>query len=253
MISAIVLTHNEEENIKDCLESLKFCGEIIIVDDNSQDNTLKIAKKFNTKIFTHSLNGDFSAQRNFGLERAKGDWVLFLDADERIDENLAREIIEKTWAVAGKKKSDYPQGYYIRRRDFFWERELRHGETANLEFLRLARRDAGLWQRRVHEYWSIKGETQTLENSLSHYPHKTLREFVRETDYYSSLHAEEKKSKGEKSGIIKIALWPALKFIHNFIFRRGFLDGQAGVVMALMMSLHSYLAWSKLYLAQRDK
>ncbi len=251
MISAVVLTHNEEKNIKACLESLNFCSEIIVVDDGSTDKTLNIAKQFGAKIYKRPLDGDFAAQRNFGLAQAKGDWVLFIDADEQVPQDLSSEIIEKTWALEGKNKRDYPQGYFIKRKDFFWGRELKHGETAGLEFLRLARRDAGVWVRRVHEYWKTKGETQTLTNSLNHYPHQTLQEFVLEIDYYSSLHAEEKKSQGEKSSLIKITLWPALKFIQNFFLRRGFQDGIVGAVVALMMSLHSYLAWSKLYLSQR--
>lgn len=251
MITAIILTKNEEKNIKDCLESLKFCGEIIVVDDNSSDDTVNIAKKLRATILNHDLGENFAEQRNFGLSKAKGDWILFVDADERVSKELADEIIENTWIERGKNAKEFPEGYLISRQDYFWGKKLRFGETASLKFLRLARRDAGKWKRKVHEYWSIKGQIGNLKNPIAHYPHPTLQEFVEEVDFYSTLHANEKNEVGEHSSLIKIIFWPVFKFIQNFIFRLGFLDRVPGVVVTLMMSFHSYLAWSKLYLMQR--
>lgn len=253
MISAVVLTKNEEKNIKNCLESLKFCGEIIVVDDNSEDNTTEIAKKLGAKIHTRALDNDFSAQRNFGLTQAKGDWALFIDADERVSPALASEIIDRTWAVPGRFEKDYPRGFYIKRQDVMWGKELKHGETGNIELLRLARRDAGGWLGKVHETWSVQGVKATLKNPIAHFPHQTLREFIAEVDFYSTLHAKEKQSRGVKSSIIKILLFPKLKFFQNWILRRGFLDGVPGLLSALIMSFHSFLAWSKLYLLAKKK
>ena len=90
-VSAVVLTHNEENNIADCLENLAWCNEIIVIDDNSEDRTVEIAKRYGVIIYSHSLDGDFSKQRNFGLQKAKNEWVLFVDADERVPMELRKE------------------------------------------------------------------------------------------------------------------------------------------------------------------
>lgn len=252
MISAIILTKNEQENIKDCINSLLFCGEIIVIDDNSTDETVELAKDFGAKVFVHKMDGNFAEQRNFGLSKAKGDWVFFVDADERVTPELSKEIINSTWIAKGKNKSEFPDGYFIKRQDFFWDKKLNFGETSKVKLLRLARRDAGKWTRRVHEIWNIKGEVKTLNNSLNHYPHQTLQEFVEDIDNYSTLHAQEKDEQGEGSNLIKIIFWPIFKFLQNFLLRLGFLDGVAGAIVALMMSFHSFLSWSKLYLMQKN-
>lgn len=246
MLSAVVLTKNEEKNIVACLESLKWCDETIVVDDYSEDNTVKIAKEHGAQVFKHKLNDDFASQRNLGLEKAKGEWTLFVDSDERVTPELQKEILK---AVKETAKS----GFYIKRRDFMWGRELKHGEAGDIKLLRLAGRDAGKWTHRVHEVWNVGGQTGELNNAILHYPHQTLREFVGEIDYYSTLHAKVKFEEGERSNLLKIIFWPKAKFFQNWILKLGFLDGTAGIIVALLMSFHSYLAWSKLWLAQRQK
>lgn len=246
MISAVVLTKNEEKNIKDCLGSLKWCDEIVIIDDYSEDKTAEIAKSFGAKVYPKKLENDFAGQRNFGLEKAKGDWVFFVDADERVSDSLREEVIK----LLNYKVTKY-SGFYLKRRDFMWGRELKYGETGNIKLLRLAKRDAGKWRRAVHETWEVEGPTETLRNPLSHYPHQTLREFLAGVDWMSTLHAQENKKEGKGANLLKIIIFPKLKFFDNWILKLGFLDGTAGFVVALIMSLHSYLAWSKLWLLQR--
>lgn len=246
MVTAVVLAKNEEKNIGACLESLKWCDEVVVVDDYSEDTTLEIAKKHGARVFQRYLNGDFAAQRNFGIEKAKGEWVLFVDSDERVTPGLTTEIKN---VVADAEN----MGFYIKRRDFMWGRELKHGEVGNAEFIRLAKKGAGFWKRRVHEFWEIKGEVGRLENPLRHYPHQTIKEFVEHIEYFSTLHAQARHKEGEKSSLFKIIFWPKAKFFQNWIFKLGFLDGTAGVVVALLMSFHSYLAWSKLWLLQKHK
>lgn len=246
MVTAVVLAKNEEKNIAACLESLKWCDEVIVVDDYSKDNTVKIAEEYGTQVFKHKLNDDFASQRNFGLEKAKGEWVLFVDSDERVTPALATEIKN---VVADTENV----GFYIKRRDFIWGKELKHGEVGNAEFIRLAKKGAGFWKRRVHEFWEIKGEVGKLENPLFHYPHQTLREFIDHVEYFSTLHAQERWREGEHSNLLKIIFLPKVKFFQNWILKLGFLDGTAGIVVALLMSFHSYLAWSKLWLLQKQK
>lgn len=245
-LSTVILSKNEEENIKECIESVSFCDEVILVDDNSIDKTRQIAKNLGAKIFIRSLDNDFAAQRNFGLEKARGSWVLFVDADERVPISLKEEIL--------KKISDSPgvMGYFVRRSDILFGRSLKYGETGNVRLLRLARRAGGKWRRKVHEFWDIIGRTQELFNPLLHYPHPSLREFLSEVNWMSSLHAEENKKEGKRSNLLKILIWPKIKFIDNYIIKLGFLDGDLGFIVALMMSIHSFLAWGKLWFLQKE-
>ncbi len=240
MISAVILTKDEEKNLQECLESVKWCDEVILIDDNSTDRTLEIAKKFGAKVFTHSLNNDFAAQRNFGLEKVMGEWVLFVDADERISPDLKKEIMETI-------KKNNVNGFYLKRQDFFGGRALKYGETANVRLLRLGRKGKGEWQREVHEVWDIKGNINELKNPLLHSPHQTLSDFIDHVNFHSTLHAQALKKEGVKPSLWRIIFYPKAKFIQNYIFRFGFLDGTQGIIVALMMSFHSFLANSKLY------
>ncbi len=245
-LSAVVLTKDEEENIIDCIKCLDFCDEIIIVDDNSSDETRKLAQKLGAKVYKKKLKNNFAAQRNYGLEKARGGWILFIDADERISNNLKDEIIQ----TINNSPTDC-LGFYFRRTDYMWGKKLKHGETGNIRLLRLARRNAGSWQRLVHEVWEISGKTGEFKNPLIHYPHPTLSEFIKSVDMMSSLHAKANLEEGKKSSLLKILIWPPGHFTYNFIFKLGFLDGLRGFLVALVMSFHSYLAWSKLWFLQR--
>ena len=247
-LSAIVLTHNEEKNIKGCLKCLGFCDEIIVIDDNSSDKTAILAKTAGARVYERSLNSNFSAQRNYGLSKTQSKWVLFVDADERISDSLRNEIIQ----IINDPLINY-MGFYVKRTDYLWGKELKHGETANISLVRLARRKAGKWTRRVHETWEINGRTRELKNSLSHYPHPTLTSFVNSINTMSVLHAQANLEEGKKSTLIKIIVWPIGKFLSNYLLKRGFIDGVRGLMVALVMSFHSYLAWSKLWLLQREK
>lgn len=250
-ISAVILTKNEEKNIVDCIESLSFCDEIIVVDDNSEDRTVDLAKKLKAKVFVRSLDGDFSKQRNFGLEKANGNWVLFVDADERVTVGLAGEI--KKIIRLPKSLERYVTGFRIKRFDYMWSRKLQHGETGNINFLRLGRKNAGRWEEKVHETWKVKGEVSQLQHPLLHYPHQTVAKFLQEINFYTDIRAKELYEGGIKAYWWSIILYPKLKFLLNYFLRRGFLDGIPGLVVALLMSFHSFLVRGKLWLLWQKK
>src|SRR6266403_1392760 len=243
MISAVILTKNDEQNIKACLESISWCDEIIIIDDNSIDKTVDIAKKSRAKIVSRQLNHNFAEQRNFGLEKAKGDWILLVDADDRISSALWYEIMAVT-----NEPIVHNDGFYLKRRDYMWGKELRYGEMGNVRLIRLARKESGVWQGKVHEEWKVKGKILTLINPLKHYPHQTVKEFLSEINYYSDLRAKELYKKKVKASWFTILLYPKAKFVVNYFFKAGFLDGLPGFICALMMSLHSFLVRGKLWL-----
>lgn len=193
---------------------------------------------------------DFAKERNILLSKAKKDWVFFVDSDEEVTKKLEEEI-----SRAVKDKG--VQGYYVIRKDFMFGRELKHGEFSsfgrfgNSKILRLARKNAGKWKRPVHEFWDIKGRTKVLKNPLLHYPHKDLSSFISNINRFSILHAKALSLEGKKSSLLKIIVWPVGKFFYNLILRLGFLDGMEGFVVGLIMSFHSFLSWSNLYLWQR--
>lgn len=246
MISAVILTGNEEENIRECLKSVSWCDEILVIDDESTDKTVLIAEEFGTKVIKHPLNDDFGQQRNFGLSQAKGDWILFVDADERVSGELRDEIKEKILL-------SNINGFYLRRIDFFMGRWLKHGEISNIKLLRLGRKNAGKWERTVDEVWKIGGNIETLKNPLLHYSHSSLTQFLENINRRSTMNAEYLFKTGKKINLFEW-LKPKFKFIQNFFFKLGFLDGTAGFVFAVLMSLHSFSVRVKLYLLlKRDE
>lgn len=240
MISAVVLTKNEERNIKECLAGLKWCDEIWVVDDDSSDKTREIAEKEGARVIRRALAGDFAAQRNYALGLSRGDWVFFVDADERVSPKLAQEIQEAI------KKPDI-DGFYLKRIDFFMGRWLKHGEIGSVRLLRLAKRKSGAWRRIVDEVWEIKGKTVILKNPLLHYSHPELKQFLSTINERTTLNAREFYKKGVRVTPLEW-LKPLAKFIKNYFLLLGFLDGTSGLVFAVMMSLHSFLVRGKLYL-----
>lgn len=192
---------------------------------------------------------DFAAARNTELAKAKTDWVLFVDSDEKITPALKAEIL----SITSNPSPSLYSAYYIPRLDTFLGRELHHGETGHAKFIRLARRDFGKWERPVHEIWVGSRKVGELKNPLLHYPHPTISSFLEKINRYSTLEAEYRYKAGKKSNLFKIWFYPLAKFKYNYLFRLGFLDGVPGIIMAIMMSFHSYLTWTKLYLLQHPR
>lgn len=239
MISAVVLTKNEENNIQGCLESLKWVDEIVVVDDYSSDGTLKAIQNSKIKIFRRSLKNNFAEQRNYGLEKATGEWVLFVDADERVSPALRQEISNFQFSIFN--------GALFKRRDFFLGRWLKHGETASVKLLRLARKGSGEWHRRVHETWEVNPKFGQLKNPILHNPHPTISEFLESINFHTDLHCQVLFEEGKRTNLFEMICYPLGKFFLNYFWCLGFLDGIQGLMMALMMSLHSFLARAKLY------
>ena len=238
--SAVVLNRTNPAPIKDTLRSVSFADEVIVVDDNSTDDTAILAKSMGATVYKKSLDNDFARQRNFGLAKAKGDWVLFVDSDERVSEALAREVREAV------KQIDV-SGFYLKRRDRMWGRVLQHGETERVRLMRLGKKGNGMWQRPVHEVWEVTGVVGTLSEPLDHFPHPDVAQFLYDVDQYSTINARYLRTRGVRSSWWQILAYPSGKFIQNYYLRLGFLDGMPGMIMAVMMSFHSYLTRAKLW------
>ena len=203
---------------------------------------------------------DFAAARNNALSQAKTPWVLFLDTDEVVSPALESEIYQ----ICNLKSNIY-SAYSIPRLDTFLGRTLCHGETGDARFIRLARRDFGHWVRPVHEVWQParnathsvagggEGRVGELKNPLLHYPHPTLSAFLTKIDHYSTLEATYRYRNNRRSSLVHILIYPLAKFKYNYVWKLGFLDGVPGLIHALMMSFHSYLTWTKLFLLWHKK
>ncbi len=248
MISAVVLTKNEEQIIDRCLTSLQWCDEIIVIDDDSTDRTLKIAEKNNARIYQHPLENDFSLQRNYALSKAKHDWVLFVDGDEIVSSSLQFEIL----GLLNNPLQEFV-GFFIKRTDIVWGKSLAFGENGSVSLLRLGKKGSGKWVGTVHENWQIKGKTMTLKNQLEHYPHQTIARFLKDINFYTDLRAQELFEKKKKTNLFQITLFPLGKFVVNYFIRQGIRDGIVGMIMAIMMSFHSFLVRGKLWLLWQKK
>ncbi len=259
MISCIILFHNETDTIKRCIDSILWCDEIIIIDDLSTAHARKrIPDGKNIHVHTRALSGDFSAQRNFGLEKAKGEWVLFVDADEVVPPTLKNQIkqIASPQPSPARRGSDVA-GYALKRRDYFLGTWLVYGETSAVRLIRLGKKNAGIWEGNVHETWNVRGPVGELQASLEHYPHATIAEFLESINVYtdiifrlpiqSGLKEDSSRSRlsRDDNESIRIVLNPIGKFFQNYILRMGFLDGVPGLIMAVMMSFHSFLVRAK--------
>lgn len=244
MLSAVVLTKNESKNIKKCLTSLKFCSEIIVVDDNSSDDTVKVAKEFGAKVFLHSLKADFARQRNWALKKVKTPWALFVDADEVVARSLAIEIEDSI-------SDPLADGFFIRRIDFIWNRKFRFGENKDFSLLRLAKVKKGRWNGKVHEVWEISGTIDRLKNPIYHYPHPTLSSFIDHINFFSTIRAGELNKMGKRGNLFQLLVFPPAKFLQNYVFKFGFLDGFAGFVTASVMSIYTFLVRAKMAFRNR--
>lgn len=242
-ITAVILTHNSCPSLERCLSSVSFCDEIVVVDDVSHDKTAAIARQHSAKVYMKALEGDFAEQRNFAMRKASNEWLLYIDSDEQIDEPLKESIIEAV-------EQGNHDAYYLRRRDYWWGRELKYGEVMKVRsqgLIRLMKKNSGTWTGRVHETFEATGATARLDGYINHFPHQSLREFIHEINTYSTLRATELHDKQVKANLFHVLAYPLGKFIVTYILRLGFLDGAPGFAYAFLMSFHSYLVRVKLY------
>jgi glycosyltransferase involved in cell wall biosynthesis len=240
-ISVVVVTLNEEERLRACLESATWADEIVVVDAESADKTVQVAREFTDRVFVQSWPG-FAAQKNFGLEQATGDFILSLDADEEVSRELRDEI------RAELAERSPCAGYRIPRRNIMWGRWLRHGGLYPDWQLRLFRRGQGRFvERAVHESVEVTGEVRRLRAPLVHRSYRDIADFLARADRYSTLAAEESVRSGRRPRVGDLVLRPAGRFFSMYIAHAGFRDGWRGFLLAVLYAYYVFIRSAKVW------
>lgn len=241
-LSVVIITKNEAANLPACLESVRFADEIIVLDNASEDGTAAIARERGARVAIVEDWPGFGPQKNRALALATGDWVLSLDADERVPAALAEEI------RAAMARGDCV-GYEMPRSSWFCGRFMRHSGWWPDRVLRLFRREAGRFSDDlVHERVVVTGAVGRLTAPLEHWTHRSLDAALQKMNRYSSLSAEALHARGKRSSIASAIGHGFWAFVRTYVLRRGFLDGRQGFLLAVMNAETSYYRYAKLAL-----
>jgi glycosyltransferase involved in cell wall biosynthesis len=240
-LSVVLVTRNEEERLRACLESVAWADEIVVVDAESEDKTATIAREFTDRVVVRPWPG-YAAQKNVAIELATADWVLSLDADEVVSEALAADVRRVLMA-------DGPaDGYAVPRRNIFWGRWVRHGGLSPDLQVRLFRRGrGGFTARAVHESVSVDGRVERLAGHLEHRSYRDLSDFLARADRYATLAAEEAVAQGRRARVVDLVFGPLGRFLVMYVVRRGFLDGWRGFLLASLYAYYVLIRTAKIW------
>jgi glycosyltransferase involved in cell wall biosynthesis len=238
-LTVTVITRNEAANVEAALASVAWADEIVVVDSESTDGTAALAQRHGARVEVRAWPG-YSAQKNFAASLASHDWILSLDADERVTPALAAEI-------QALLRSEPPQrGYRVPRISHYLGRWIRGTDWYPDYQLRLYDRRAGTWNGRpVHESVALNGVPGRLGNDLQHYPYRDISHHLATIDRYTTLAAEQMQADGKAPSILGVALHPPFAFLRNYILRGGFRDGSAGFIVSTLNSYYVFLKLAK--------
>jgi glycosyltransferase involved in cell wall biosynthesis len=241
-LSAIVTSYNEEVNIKECLETLGFADEVLLVDSFSTDRTVEIAGQIpGVRILQREYFGS-AAQKNWAMDQTLHPWILIVDADERVTPELAREILD---LLERGPAADY---YSIRRRNLFLDRLIRHSGWSTDKVVRLLRRGAARYpKRRVHADIRPDNHAPVLDHALLHYTFRSLGQYLEKLHRYAEWGAADAFRRGKQPGAVQLFLRPVWRFVRMFVFQAGFLDGRHGLVLCSLQAYGVFLKWAKLW------
>ena len=244
-ISVTVITKDEEKNISDCLRSVDWADEIIVVDSESTDRTVELAKQFTDKIFIRKWEG-YVPQKKYALSLASNEWVLSLDADERVTSELKDEIINLSPGEFS--------GFKIRRKNFLLKKEITSCGWEKDYQLRLFKKNkTDLNERLVHEKFIVDGQVEKLKNPIIHYTFSSFSEYFSKINHYSSLKAQELFQKKKRVGAWTIFSHTVSAFFAFFFIKRGFKDGIYGLIISLLHSVSTMMNYIKLWELQNRK
>ncbi len=241
-LSVIVITLNEERNIRECLESVSWADEIIVVDAFSADKTVEYARQYTDKVFINEWKG-YGETKNFALTKVTNEWVFWIDADERAPKELATEIQSIV-------QSNSPQisAYEVARRAYFLGKWIKHCGWYPGYVTRLFKKDAAIFSTSlVHEKVEFKGEIGKLKNDLLHYTDENLFHYFAKFNKYTSLAATELNEKKRPFSLYDVLIRPPYMFFKMFILRLGFLDGIHGLILSFASACYVFIKYAKLW------
>jgi glycosyltransferase involved in cell wall biosynthesis len=241
-VSATIITLNEASHLADAIASVAWADEIVVVDSGSTDGTIDIARRLATRVESRDWPG-YAAQKNYAAAIARHDWVLSLDADERVSTPLAG------WITSWRGRPPHASGYRLPRASWYLGRWIRATDWYPDPQLRLYDRRVGRWApSRVHESVALDGSIETLTGALEllHYPYADVSEHARRIDAYTSLAALDMRDRGVTVGGLGLAVHPVAAFLRNYVLRGGFREGRAGLAVSLLNSYYVLLKHVKL-------
>lgn len=237
-ITAVILTHRADQRFAQALASVQWADEVLVFDNHSQNNWSKLKTKFKFKVEKVDQNiENFSEIRNQAILAAQHEWVFFLDSDETLDKNFA-EKLKTDLELAQQKQAG---AISFKRKDIFHEKQLNFGETGSDRVTRLLHKSRARFVRPVHE--TVRTTETIIESSLTikHYAHESIEVFINDVTRYAEIEAKLRKHQPILTVIIQLFLFPLGKFLFNYLWKLGFLDGWRGLTYAMIMSLHSLL------------
>lgn len=241
-----MITRNEAANIAAALESVAWANEIIVVDSHSEDETVDIARRFGARVEVREWSG-YSAQKNFAAGLASHDWILSVDADERVTAALAQEIRDLMARGPGAG------GYRISRVTWYLGRWLHSTDWYPDYQLRLYDRRCGSWNgRRVHESFELRGTPGVLQHHLEHYAYRDVSDHVTSIDHYTTLLAQQWLEEGRRTNVLELLAHPPLAFLRNYVLRRGFTDGTPGFLVSALNAYYVFMKLVKLWEMQHQ-
>lgn len=240
-LSVLVLAKNEEKNIRDCIESVLFADEVIVIDDYSTDQTASIAKQLGAKVVQRAMEGNWGNQQTFAIEQATSDWIFLLDADERIPPALAEEI-KQVMAAGGQ------YAYKVPRLNHFMGKVIRHGGWYPDYGYHLLPRQGVTVEGFVHPSVIHAYPTRFLQNHLIHYTYVSWKQYFNKFNNYTSLAAEKMAQKGKRAHFFgDIIVRPFFAFFKMYIIQLGFLDGKEGFILSVFHFFYTMAKYVKLY------
>lgn len=244
-VSVVIVTKNEEKNIREALQSIKDIAETIVVDAFSTDRTLDICREYTDKIYQAEWQG-YAKQKQMAIEHAKGPWIFILDADERFTEPLWEEISNVV------KKNGVYSGFYAPRKNFFLGKWIRYGGWWPDYTLRLFKKDVSyVEQREVHEKVIVNGAVGYLKEPIEHYTYRSISDYIKKMENYSTLSAKEilriNPEPSYTSLMFKMLIRPVFTFLKMFLLKQGFRDGIHGFVLAVLYSSYTFLKYAKVW------
>jgi glycosyltransferase involved in cell wall biosynthesis len=239
-VSVIIAAHNEAANIEACVASVGWAREVIVVENDSTDDTVEVAKRAGATVMSHPFT-TIGTQRNAAISRAISDWTLVVDADERGSPALGEEV----WRVVAAPGSR--QAFRVPRRNFFLGREVRHGGWASDRPIRLFRSTLRYNASRVHEHVDVNGEIGELTESLVHSTYASLDDYFEKLDRYSRWWAEDRYERGKRAGAMSVVFRPPARFVSMYFLRGGWMDGAAGAVLCALAAASVMAKYARLW------